>query len=554
MGNSKKLTLAGTLLLSMPLLYGPFIYAAKAVDLSRQNIAFMQSLVSSSALSSHPQITVKEISRATDFNKTLHIRVQEMYSGYPVWGGDAVVHLPQAPKSGTFGYVLDAGKNQATMNGIFYENLHDDLGNAPATLFEGAQSQKAVNYVLQSYEHKVGENIKASDQESKLIVFIDKNNKAHWAYKISFTVPGKKGRIPAKPVYIIDANTFAIYKEWDNIQTKKPKARGVQFGGGFGGNIKMGKMSYDGLPNDLPRLRVTRYVKTKTCALQNDSVTVKHFSDGKVSSYACVAPDSEHNNIYWDQDLHAVNDGYSPDNDALFGGAVIKNMYEKWYGIPVLIEDGKPMMLNMIVHDPIDNAYWDGKQMTFGDGVDMFYPLTSLGVAAHEISHGFTQQHSNLNYYGQSGGMNEAYSDMAAQAAEYYAYKKNSWQIGPEIFKEKDEALRYMDQPSKDCHGRTPGSQCSIDEVSQYHAGLDVHYSSGIYNRVFYLIGTAKGWNTRKAFDIMVHANSHYWTSNVSWEEGACGVLSAAKSLNYKLDAVYKAFKVVGIETANCKI
>src|SRR4029079_4516028 len=128
--------------------------------------------------------------------------------------------------------------------------------------------------------------------------------------------------------------------------------------------------------------------------------------------------DEQHNKLYWDADLHTVNGGYSPDNDALFGGAVIKNMYQQWYGVPVLKENGKPMMLVMVVHNPIDNAFWDGKKMTFGDGVRMFYPLTSLGVAAHEISHGFTEQHSNLTYYGQSGGMNEAYSDMAAQAAE----------------------------------------------------------------------------------------------------------------------------------------
>ena len=99
-----------------------------------------------------------------------------------------------------------------------------------------------------------------------------------------------------------------------------------------------------------------------------------------------------------------------------------------------------------------ENAFWDGKQMTFGDGDTMMYPLVSLGVGAHEISHGFTEQHSNLEYYGQSGGINEAFSDMAAQAAEYYSAKKNSWQIGPEIMKEDSgyEALRYMDKPSRD--------------------------------------------------------------------------------------------------------
>src|SRR5690606_23439834 len=132
-----------------------------------------------------------------------------------------------------------------------------------------------------------------------------------------------------------------------------------------------------------------------------------------------------------------VNDGYSPMNDAMFAGLVIKRMYREWYNLPALVENGKPMMLTMVVHNPIDNAYWDGQKMTFGDGVYTFYPLTSLGVRAHEVSHGFTEKNSNLAYYGQSGGMNDSFSDKAAQAAEYYAYGKNSWEIGPEIFKKK---------------------------------------------------------------------------------------------------------------------
>jgi pseudolysin len=227
-------------------------------------------------------------------------------------------------------------------------------------------------------------------------------------------------------------------------------------------------------------------------------------------------------------------------------------MYEKWYGLPVLTEGGKPMMLNMVVHDPIDNAFWDGRQMTFGDGVSMFYPLTSLGVAAHEISHGFTEQHAGLAYYGQSGGMNEAFSDMAAQAAEFYAYGKVSWQIGPEIFKQEGRALRYMDQPSKDCNGKAPGSWCSIDNVSQYTNGLDVHYSSGIYNRVFYLVGSSKFWTPKMAFDVMLHANMNYWTSNTNFAQGSCGVLKATKDLGLSPTAFKKAFKTVGVDTSKC--
>ncbi|WP_171523426.1 M4 family metallopeptidase, partial [Acinetobacter baumannii] len=65
-------------------------------------------------------------------------------------------------------------------------------------------------------------------------------------------------------------------------------------------------------------------------------------------------------------------------------------------------------------------------------------------------------------------------------------------------------ALRYMDQPSRD--GR------SIDNASQYYNGIDVHHSSGVYNRAFYLLANSPGWDTRKAFEVFVDANRYYWT------------------------------------------
>jgi pseudolysin len=208
------------------------------------------------------------------------------------------------------------------------------------------------------------------------------------------------------------------------------------------------------------------------------------------------------------------------------------------------------MQLVMRVHygDGYENAYWDGKQMTFGDGENMMYPLVSLGVGAHEISHGFTEQHSGLEYYGQSGGMNEAFSDMAAQAAEYYSAGKSSWQIGPEIMKEDSgyDALRYMDKPSRD------GS--SIDSADEYYGGLDVHYSSGVYNHLFYSLATQEGWNVRKAFDVMVKANMDYWTPYTDFEEGGCGVLSAAKDLDFSLDAVKTSLKAVNINYQSCAV
>lgn len=513
-------------------------------------INLMKSSSTLSSLSAQPDTSIVETSRALAANKTLHIRIQEMYSGYKVWGADAVIHIPNGGKAEKLASAVSRAK--VFMNGIVYQNLKADLANAPAKIFDEAQAKKALEHAVENYQHKIGIKAAAQNKQSELMVYVDKDNKARWIYKISFLIqPVKAGAIPAKPVYLMDAISFDVYKQWDDIKTD------AAYGGGFGGNLKMGKLTYDGLEKHLPKLNITRDAASNTCNLQNTDVNVTNYKNGKVISYKCVSTNPKHNDVYWDGSLDKANGGYSPGNDALFGGQVIKNMYQDWYGVPVLTnEDGTPMILDMVVHADMDNAYWDGSQMTFGDGIDVFYPLTSLGVAAHEISHGFTEQHSKLFYDGQSGGMNEAFSDMASQAAEVYAYGsgKNSWQVGPEIFKQPDHALRYMDMPSQDCEGRSPGSWCSIDDASQYQDWIDVHHSSGVYNRFFYNLGTTPGWDAQSAFNVMVAANIYYWTSTSTFSSGACGVIQAAADLKLDIAAVKAAFGVVKVDYSDCRI
>jgi Zn-dependent metalloprotease len=172
-------------------------------------------------------------------------------------------------------------------------------------------------------------------------------------------------------------------------------------------------------------------------------------------------------------------------------------------------------------------------------GASTFYPLVSLDVSAHEVSHGVTEQRSGLVYSGESGGMNEAFSDRAGEAAENFMNGTNDWMVGEQIFKASG-ALRYMDLPSKD--GR------SIDDASQMTANLDVHYSSGVYNRAFYTLATTSGWSVKDAFTVMLRANSLYWTANATFSTGACGVESAAADLGFSAADVTTAFGVVGVQ------
>ena len=97
-----------------------------------------------------------------------------------------------------------------------------------------------------------------------------------------------------------------------------------------------------------------------------------------------------------------------------------------------------------------------------------------------------------------------------------------------------------MDDPPKD--------RRSIGHAKDYYRGIDVHHSSGVYNKAFYLLATKKGWDTRSAFDVFVQANRLYWGPNTNYNSGACGVIRAARDWGYPTYDVEDAFKQVGVK------
>jgi len=408
-----------------------------------------------------------------DDNKVQHTRVQQVYQGYPVLGGAEVIHRDVSNE----GVIGVRSEDNTTMNGKIYKGLQNDLGPIP-TDYE-VNAKKVLEQFKQPYNK---ENL--SNETIERIIYIDKSNQAHWAYKVSVQVNHKKS-IPSRPTAIINADNSKPFVSWNDIKTLS-KAIGL----GFGGNHKTQKYEFG---KNKPLLHILRDTDNNVCYMENHAVKVvdmkkQYGGVNQPMKFDCPFPATGRKDAYWtgyNRDGYDIENGaYSPVNDALFAGQIIQSMYKGWFGVDALTEQGRLKKMVMRVHygTGYENAFWDGEQMTFDDGRDFMHPLVSLGVGAHEISHGFTEQHSSLIYYGQSGGINEAFSDMAAQAAEYYTLKKSSWTIGSEIMKESSgmEALRYMERPSRD--GR------SIDHTSDYYQGLDVHHSSGVYNRLFYLL------------------------------------------------------------------
>jgi Zn-dependent metalloprotease len=178
--------------------------------------------------------------------------------------------------------------------------------------------------------------------------------------------------------------------------------------------------------------------------------------------------------------------------DAQYGSDVTWDYFKAVHGRNGIWNDGRGSYNRVHYGNGYVNAFWDGSKMTYGDGdgVD-FGPLVSLDVAGHEMTHGVTENSANLTYSGESGGLNEATSDIFGTLVEFHAANANDpadYLIGEEFDLKEHAGFRRMDRPSSD------GS--SLDCWSSTAKDVDVHYSSGIGNHFFYLLAEGSGTKT----------------------------------------------------------
>ncbi|MGF6712008.1 vibriolysin [Luteibacter sp. W1I16] len=434
---------------------------------------------------------------------TQTVRMQQTFKGVPVYGRSIAVEQ-------------DAQGNALVANGIVTSDLQVDLSSVTPKIDQAS----AIASLMKQARTLTAATVKPENAKADLYVYPVDGAPARLVYLTSFFSGGDR---PTRPTAIIDANTGQVIEQWEGLTNAEVDATGP------GGNQKVGQYTWGA--NGLPALRVTQ--SGTTCTAQNayvKSYNMKKATSGSGTlwSFTCFNSSGD-----------AVNGAYGPINDAHHFGGVVHDMYTAYTGAAPLNQ-----VLIMKVHygSNYENAFWDGSSMTFGDGASTFYPLVALDVTSHEISHGYTEQHSNLAYSGQSGGMNEAYSDIAGEAAEYYDRGSNDFLVGSDIVKTSagiGDALRYMCNPTQD------GG--SIDNAADYYNGLDVHYSSGVYNKAFCVLAKKTGWDTVKAFKAFARANALYWTASSNFNTGACGVASAATDLGYSATDVAAAFTAVGV-------
>ncbi|SCG66061.1 Zn-dependent metalloprotease [Micromonospora zamorensis] len=376
-------------------------------------------------------------STKVDPSGAAHTRYTRTYQGLRVYGGDFVIHT--AP-NGTY-----AGSSVGLA--------------APLTLATSARTTAAAAKKAASARF-VGKAEAVGTPE----LFVDASSgqgRLAWETVVSGWQPD--GQTPSRLHVITDAVTGATVGSYDEIESVV----------GSGQGIYTGAVSIDTtLSGSTYQMIDPSHGNGRTCDMNNGTSTCTTFTDADNA---------------WG--TGANSNRQSAGVDAHFGAAKTFDYFKNVHARNGIFGNGSGVPSRVHYGNNYVNAFWDGAQMTYGDGSSNSRPLVSLDVAGHEMSHGVTEALAGLVYSGESGGLNEATSDIFGNMVEFYAAAPSDpgdYQVGEKInINNNGTPLRYMYNPSLD------GSSDSCWSTSTKNK--DVHYSSGVANHFFFNLAEGTG-------------------------------------------------------------
>lgn len=463
-------------------------------------LALLQSRGGAAHVSASDRFVLRDV--IVDADGSEHVRFDRTYAGLPVIGGDLVLHSRN-------GRLQSASLTQR------------------ATLKLGTRASIKPDDAIVSAGAEFGSDFSGMPGSS-LVVYAGGRGAAQLAYQVRLQNADDSDDM----TYIVSARDGSILDRWSNIETAA--ATGI------------GKSLYAG--------NVTLATKPIASGYELRDPT----RGGGFSVSAALGATS--GQTYKDADNVWGNNGSSDPasaaSDAQYGMAVTWDYYKQNFGRVGIANNGQGAYNRVHYGRKYSNAYWFDPCfcMTYGDGDGVVLgPLVSLDIAGHEMSHGVMSHTAGLIYSGESGGLNEANSDIFGSMVEFYANNPldtGDYLIGEEVYRNNisqspaQVALRYMFNPSKD--GTSPN--CYYPTIGS----RDVHFVSAPANHFFYLLAegttartysgvdhtsptcngsTLTGIGRAKAQQIWYRAISVYMTSNTDYAGARAATLSAAADL-----------------------
>ncbi|MEL6676613.1 MAG: M4 family metallopeptidase, partial [Bacteroidota bacterium] len=442
-----------------------------------------------------------------------HLKFAQEIEGIPVYAAEVVVHLY------TDGSKIMAGRYQQTPGLNLKPRLTQEEGLAKA-MTAIAQHAHWVNL-----EGELTQILRTEQIHSELVVYRPKGyiNRQFLAYH--FTL---RPNVLERWEYFIDAQTGQVLYHFDHTCSLGPKTTSGQDLNGQNRTIN----TFQGQDNQYYLLDAARSMYAGpsnvlpdngdgfilTADLNNTSLRNPSYNEIKNGSntFSANAISAHHNagiayeyfeNRHQHQSINAS------------GGDIISF-------INVVDDNGAAM----------DNAFWNGSAMFYGNGATAFKPLAgALDVAGHEMSHGVVQATANLEYQGQSGALNESFADIFGAMID-----DDDWKMGEDVVKGvfTTGALRDLSNPNNghpagsnpfNSPGYQPANMANLYTGNQDNGG--VHINSGIPNFAYYKYATAPGMDKIKAEKVYYKALTDYLTRSSQFIDHRLAVIQAATDL-----------------------
>ncbi|KUN35252.1 peptidase M4 [Streptomyces longwoodensis] len=482
---------------------------AQRAELIRQADAAKATTARELGLGAQEALVVRDVVK--DADGTVHTRYERTYAGLPVLGGDLVV---DTAKSGDTRGVVKA--TRATIK--------------VASLTPAVPADQARKQALRLAADAGADSADARRAPRKVVWAAD--GTPVLAYE---TVVGglQEDGTPNELHVVTDAATGKKLFAYQGIETGTGNTM-------YSGTVTLGT-SQSG----------STYTLTDTARGNHKTYNLNRGTSGTGTLFS--GPDDVWGN-------GSASNAETAGADAHYGAALTWDYYKNVHGRSGIRGDGVGAYSRVHYGNNYVNAFWSDSCfcMTYGDGSGNTHPLTAIDVAGHEMTHGVTSNTAGLNYSGESGGLNEATSDIFGTSVEFYANNASDvgdYLIGEEIdINGNGTPLRYMDKPSKD--------GASKDSWYSGIGSVDVHYSSGPANHFFYLLSEGSGakvingvsYNSptsdglpvtgigrAKAEKIWFRALSTKFTSTTNYAGARTGTLAAAGELYGTSSAEYKA-------------
>lgn len=526
-------------------------HAATAPSAGHRATGVSNKQVVSSFLSSHPSSIAASssdkyqlVGTTTSADGTSHFRYQRTYQGLPVVGGDFVVHAKGGKVVGQSGDQRKAISVSTTpkvaagasrSHAISGAHVYNASGATSSKLVVDASGTKPVLAWMTVVTGVQADGITPSHKAVLVNAQTGRTIRSSEMVKSLMSAQTSKKAMSRNGIHksaTLTTKAPATVKKvaWSSVGQQSLKQKKLAEGAeGTGKSLTLGDLTF-----------------TTTQGSSGYEMTDPNHGGNS----ACDMNNSESGScdLFTDDD-NAWGNGSNDDRataatDVYYGAAMTWDYYNKAFGRNGIFDDGKGVPSRVHYGTGYVNAFWDGQQMTYGDGDGDNAPLVAIDVAGHEMSHGVSEALANLGYDGDVGGINESNSDVFGTMVEFEANSSvdtPDFTIGETININGDGTpLRYMDKPSKD--------GASLDCWSSATQNEDPHYTSGVGNHAFFLLANGSGqseWGDSptcddstvtgigkdKAANIWYNAIKDYGTADMSYADLRAGMIKSADSL-----------------------